>query len=115
MLQVRLRLAPVTRPTQAERPHSLRDRPLDPRPPRVQPPAFLAADEGPHRTQRLVRPPQRQPQGAALLLRPGTTRPHRAIPAVRIAEADRHARRPARLGVPPPARAEVALGAPHLL
>jgi hypothetical protein len=50
-----------------------------------------------------------------LLLRTSTARPHRAIPAVRLAEPDRHVGRPARLGVPLPARADVALGAPQLL
>ena len=36
VLQVRLRFAAIPRPPQAERPHTLRERPLDPRTPRVQ-------------------------------------------------------------------------------
>ena len=108
VLQVRLRFAAIPRPPQAERPHTLRERPLNPRTPRVQLPARLAVDERPHLPQRRVLRFGRYLQVPALLRRAGTLRPHWAIPAIRGTEPDRDVRAAVRVGVLLPPYAQPA-------
>ena len=104
VLQVRLRFAAIPRPPQAERPHTMRERPLNPRTPRVQLPARLAVDERPHLPQRRVLRFGRYLQVPALLRRAGTPRPHWAIPAIRGTEPDRDVRAAVRAPASAPSR-----------
>src|SRR2546429_3351394 len=115
VLQVGLRHAPVSGPSQPKGAHPLRERPLDAGPPLIQLLALLAGRPGLRRFQRLVLVLGRQPQPPAGVLGTGTAGPYGTRPTRVFVECHNDGATALPAAVLPPRGRHVALGAAHLL
>src|SRR5207245_8861977 len=115
VLQVGLRHAPISGPSQPKGADSLRERPCDAGPALIELVALLAGRPGLRRGQRLVLVLGRQPTPSARVLGTGTVGPYGTLPARVFGECHNDGATTLPAAVLPPRGRHVALGAAHLL
>src|SRR4051794_19532334 len=115
VLEVRLGQSAVAAAAQAEGAHPLRNRALDPGPPRVATTPLLRREPLPGGPQRLVLGARRQLQVPGPVLGPGAQGPRRAGAAVGLAEHHRDVRRAGVVDLRAPGGGELPLRAAHPL